>query len=70
MTEAEEIVSMSVSSPAVDIFQALVSTFKSNVDDFMLRAQQRSKELKTLVHVHGFCEQVCVLSLPNVYSPI
>lgn len=70
MTEAEGIIGMSDSSPAADIFRALVSTFKSNIDDFMLRAQQRSKELKTLVHVYSFCEQVCVLSLHNVYSPI
>lgn len=62
MTEAEGIVGRSDSSPAADIFRTLVSTFKSNVDDFMLRAEQRYKELDTLVHVHSFCEQVCVIA--------
>lgn len=60
VTEAEGIVGTSESSPAMDIFRTLVSTFKSNVDDFKLRTEQRYKELDTLVYVHRFCEQVCV----------
>ena len=60
--EAEEIVGTSNSSPATDVFRTLVSTFKSNTEDFMLRTEQRQKELDTQVHVYGFCEQVCVLS--------
>lgn len=70
VTEAEGIVGTSDSSPAADIFRTLVSTFKSNIDDFMLRAEQRYKELDTLVHVHRFCEQVCLLSLLHVFPPI
>lgn len=70
MTEAEGIVDTGDSSPAAEIFRTLVSTFKSNVDDFMLRATQRHKELETLVHVHSFCEQVCVLSLLKGFLPI
>lgn len=69
VAEAEEAVGTSDSSPATDVFQTLVSTFKSNVDDFMLRAEQRHKELDTLVHVHRFCEQVWVLSLHHTFSP-
>lgn len=61
--EAEGIFESSDSSPARDVFQTLVNTFRSNVEDFMLRAQQRSKELDALVHVYAFCEKVCVLSL-------
>ncbi|XP_044036632.1 uncharacterized protein KIAA1755 homolog [Siniperca chuatsi] len=62
VTAAEGIVGMSDSSPATDIFRTLVSTFKSNMDDFMLRAEQRYKELDTLVHVHRFCEQASALA--------
>ncbi|XP_041814017.1 uncharacterized protein LOC121621588 isoform X2 [Chelmon rostratus] len=62
VTEAEGIVGTSDSSPAADIFRTLVSTFKSNIDDFMLRAEQRYKELDTLVHVHRFCEQASALA--------
>ncbi|KAM9759771.1 quattro isoform 1-T1 [Menidia menidia] len=60
--EAEEIVSANNSSPATDIFRTLVSTFKSNVEDFILRAEQRQKELDTQVHVYSFCEQVTALA--------
>lgn len=62
VTVAEGLVGASESSPASDVFRTLLSTFKSNVDDFMVRAEQRHKELNTLVHVHRFCDQVCVLS--------
>lgn len=60
VTEAEGIVGTSESSPATDIFRTLVGTFKSDVDDFMLRTEQRYKELDTVVYVHRFCEKVCV----------
>ncbi|XP_045932418.1 quattro isoform X2 [Micropterus dolomieu] len=60
--EAEGVVGMSDSSPATEIFRTLVSTFKSNMDDFMLRAEQRYKELGALVHVHRFCEQASNLA--------
>lgn len=62
VAEAEEIVGLGYSGPATDIFGTLVRTFKSDVDDFMLRAEQRHKELETLLHVHSFCEQVCASS--------
>lgn len=55
--EAERIVGNRESSPATDVFLTLVSTFKSNMDDFMLRAEKRHKELDTLVYVHRFCDQ-------------
>lgn len=70
VTEAEEIVAMRDSSPATDIFRTLVSTFKSNMDDFMLRAEQRYKELDALVHLHRFSEQVCVfVTAPCFFFP-
>lgn len=58
VTEAEEIVGLGCSGPAMDIFGTLVRTLKSDVDDFMLRAEQRRRELETLLHVHSFCDQV------------
>ncbi|CAK6958201.1 uncharacterized protein LOC128355238 [Scomber scombrus] len=57
LTEAERILGTSDSSPATDIFRTLVSTFKSNMDEFMLRSEQRYKELDVLVHVYRFCNQ-------------
>ncbi|KAK1901277.1 Puratrophin-1 [Dissostichus eleginoides] len=62
VTEAEGLVGASESSPASDVFRTLLSTFKSNVDDFMVRAEQRHKELNTLVHVHRFCDQASALA--------
>lgn len=58
--EAERIVGTSDSTPTTDVFRTVVSTFKSDMDNFMLRAEQRYKDLETLVNVHRFCEQVCV----------
>ncbi|XP_074532181.1 quattro [Halichoeres trimaculatus] len=62
VTEADGIVAMSDSSPAIDIFRTLSSTFKSNMDDFMLRTEQRYKELEKLMHVHRFCAQASALA--------
>ncbi|XP_029947989.1 quattro isoform X2 [Salarias fasciatus] len=62
VAEAEKIVGTSDSSPATDIFRTLVSTFKSNIEDFMLRAEQRYKELNALVHVYSFCQKVSALT--------
>lgn len=62
VTEAEGLVGTSDSCPATDVFRTLVSTFKSNMDDFMLRVERRHKELDKLVHVHRFCEQVCIFN--------
>ncbi|KAK5615048.1 hypothetical protein CRENBAI_006550 [Crenichthys baileyi] len=57
VTEAEEIVGTHNSSPAAEIFRTLVGTFKSNIEDFRLRAEQRQKDLVLMVHVYRFCEQ-------------
>ncbi|KAK2914826.1 quattro [Channa argus] len=58
--EAEKIVGTNESSPATDIFLTLISTLKSNVEDFMLRAEQRYKELDTQMHLHRFCDQASI----------
>ncbi|CAN9512384.1 unnamed protein product [Ophioblennius macclurei] len=62
VTEAERIVGTGDPSPAADIFRTLVSTFRSNVEDFMLRAEQRYKELNAMVHVYSFCQKVSALT--------
>ncbi|XP_061583723.1 uncharacterized protein KIAA1755-like isoform X2 [Cololabis saira] len=59
---AEGIISTRNSRPGTDALGKLVSTFKSSVQDFMLRAEQRQKELETLVHVCSFCDQVAALA--------
>ncbi|XP_059184640.1 pleckstrin homology domain-containing family G member 4B-like [Centropristis striata] len=60
--EAEGVVVTSDSSPATEVFRTLVSTFKSNMDEFMLRMEKRHKELDTLVYVHRFCQQASALA--------
>ncbi|RVE72447.1 hypothetical protein OJAV_G00040110 [Oryzias javanicus] len=60
--EAEEIIETRNSSPAADIFRTLVSTFKSNMEDFMLRAERRQKELSAMVQVYMFCEQASTVA--------
>ncbi|XP_014836635.1 PREDICTED: pleckstrin homology domain-containing family G member 4B-like isoform X2 [Poecilia mexicana] len=55
--EAEEIIGTTNSSPAAEIFRTLVGTFKSNVEDFVLRAEQRQKDLMSVVHLFRFCKQ-------------
>ncbi|KAM7401842.1 hypothetical protein PAMP_017120 [Pampus punctatissimus] len=62
VTDAERILGTSDSSPATDIFRTLVNTFKCNMDNFMLRAEQRYKELDTLVHVYRFCDQASFMA--------
>uniref|UniRef100_A0A667XN83 Quattro n=1 Tax=Myripristis murdjan TaxID=586833 RepID=A0A667XN83_9TELE len=60
--EAERIMGTSDSCPATDIFHTVISTFKSNMDDFLLRAEQRYRELDSLVQLHRFCEQASALA--------
>ncbi|XP_034536478.1 triple functional domain protein-like [Notolabrus celidotus] len=62
VTESDGIVAMSDSSPAIDIFRTLISTFKSNMDDFILRGEQRYKELEKLVCVERYCAQASALA--------
>ncbi|XP_017278402.1 uncharacterized protein LOC108239883 isoform X2 [Kryptolebias marmoratus] len=62
VAEAEKLVGNSSSCPATDIFRTLVGTFRSNVDDFMLRAEQKKKELDSLVQMYSFCEKVTALA--------
>nr|XP_019942589.1 PREDICTED: uncharacterized protein LOC109629334 [Paralichthys olivaceus] len=62
VTEAGGIVGACDSSPATDVFLTLISSFKSNVDGFILRVEKRYKDLDTLVHVLRFCFQASALA--------
>lgn len=68
--EAEGIFGMRETSPATNIFLTMVSSFKSNMDDFILRVEKRHIELNTLVQVHRFCEQVSASSFLCIFSSI
>ncbi|XP_058487483.1 uncharacterized protein KIAA1755-like isoform X1 [Solea solea] len=60
--DAEGIVATSDSSPATDVFRTLISTFKSNIDGFMMRAEMKFKEVKTVVQLQRFCHQASILA--------
>lgn len=63
VTKAEESLDRTrESSPATDIFRTLVNTFKSNMNDFMLRAEKRQKEMETSLHVYRFCDRASSLA--------
>lgn len=66
--EAEEIIGTINSSPAAEIFRTLVGTFKSNVEDFVLRAEQRQKDLLSVVHLYRFCKQVCIIIIFSSFT--
>ncbi|TNN53903.1 Puratrophin-1 [Liparis tanakae] len=61
VAEARALVAAGDAGPAADVFRTLVDTFKSNMDDFMLRAERRRREMETL-SVQRFSEQACALA--------
>ncbi|XP_030230909.1 LOW QUALITY PROTEIN: quattro [Gadus morhua] len=62
MLEAQNIVDTSPPSPATDVFRTVVSTFKSNMDDLLHRAEPKRKELDVLTQLHRFCEQASAMA--------
>ncbi|CAL8337788.1 unnamed protein product [Lota lota] len=62
MLEAQNIMDTSPASPAMDVFRTVVSTFKSNMDDLLLRVEPKRKELEVLTQLHRFCEQASALA--------
>nr|XP_057911156.1 uncharacterized protein KIAA1755 homolog isoform X2 [Doryrhamphus excisus] len=62
VTEAEKMVSTGVWSPATDVFRTLISTFKSNMEDFMSRVLQMQNEVDKLVQVYRFCDEASALA--------
>lgn len=51
--------STSEPSAAKEVLQTTISTFQTNMANFMLRAEKRHTELETLVQVFSFCEKAC-----------
>ncbi|XP_075995050.1 quattro [Genypterus blacodes] len=60
--QAERIVGNSDSTPTTDVFRTVVSTFKSDMENFMLRAEQRHRDLDSLVLVYRFSQQAAALA--------
>ncbi|KAK6319619.1 hypothetical protein J4Q44_G00108300 [Coregonus suidteri] len=60
--EVEKILGSTNSNPETEVFRTVMNTFKSNMADFMLRAEQRRTELDNMVHVYRFCEEAAALA--------
>uniref|UniRef100_A0A8C7GHB8 protein-glutamine gamma-glutamyltransferase n=1 Tax=Oncorhynchus kisutch TaxID=8019 RepID=A0A8C7GHB8_ONCKI len=60
--EVEKILGSTNSNPETEVFRTVMNTFKSNMADFMLRAEQRRTELDNTVHVYRFCEEAAALA--------
>uniref|UniRef100_A0A674EDY7 protein-glutamine gamma-glutamyltransferase n=1 Tax=Salmo trutta TaxID=8032 RepID=A0A674EDY7_SALTR len=60
--EVEKILGSTNSNPETEVFRTVMNTFKSNMADFMLRAEQRRTELDNMVHVYRFCEEAATLA--------
>ncbi|KAG7271827.1 hypothetical protein CRUP_017904, partial [Coryphaenoides rupestris] len=57
VAEVESSVEASSASPAADVFRTVVGTFRSNMDDLLLHAEKRRKELDVVTQLHRFCQQ-------------
>lgn len=58
MIEVEKILGPTNSNTEMEVFRTVMNTFKSNMADFLLRAEKRRTELDNMVYVYRFCEQV------------
>lgn len=54
-----------------DTFRCTVTSFKTNMTGFLLRAEERKSELETSLDLYRFCEQVnvqmCKINLKTKY---
>uniref|UniRef100_H3D374 Uncharacterized protein n=1 Tax=Tetraodon nigroviridis TaxID=99883 RepID=H3D374_TETNG len=62
VSEAEQLQQCGQSYPETEEFQALVSSFKLGLEDFLCRAEACGRELQVMVHVCDFCEQATALA--------
>uniref|UniRef100_A0A674E662 Quattro n=1 Tax=Salmo trutta TaxID=8032 RepID=A0A674E662_SALTR len=62
MIEVEKILGPTNSNTEMEVFRTVMNTFKSNMADFLLRAEKRRTELDNMVYVYRFCEQVSALA--------
>ncbi|XP_024148504.1 uncharacterized protein LOC112158992 isoform X2 [Oryzias melastigma] len=62
LSEAERLQKNGLLYPETEIFGAYVRSFKSNLEDFLCRAEQCGRELQIVVNVCDFCEQATTLA--------
>ncbi|XP_054649861.1 pleckstrin homology domain-containing family G member 4B-like isoform X2 [Dunckerocampus dactyliophorus] len=61
--EAEHLQQAGVSYPETQAFCSLVCTFKTDLEDFLCRAETCGRELQIMVNVCDFCEQARTLAV-------
>ncbi|KAM6977726.1 puratrophin-1-like [Aplochiton taeniatus] len=61
VSEAEKLYGEGLSYPETEVFRTMLCTFKSALDNFLLRADTRCQELETMVTVCAFCERATEL---------
>ncbi|KAM4738109.1 pleckstrin homology domain-containing family G member 4B-like [Anableps anableps] len=62
VSEAERLQQSGLSYPETGAFKALICTFKSNLEDFLCRAEACGRELQIMVNICYFCEQAVELA--------
>uniref|UniRef100_A0A3Q2NQ83 Uncharacterized LOC105936417 n=1 Tax=Fundulus heteroclitus TaxID=8078 RepID=A0A3Q2NQ83_FUNHE len=62
VSEAEKLQQSGPSYPETGAFRALICTFKSELEDFLCRAEACGRELQVMVNVCDFCEQAVELA--------
>eukprot|EP00066_Takifugu_rubripes_P011461 XP_011600727.1 PREDICTED: uncharacterized protein LOC101067310 [Takifugu rubripes] len=62
VSEAERLQQSGQSYPETEAFGALVSSFKSGLEDFLCRAEACGRELQVMVNVCDYCEQATALA--------
>ncbi|KAI5096138.1 pleckstrin-like domain-containing family G member 4B isoform X2, partial [Silurus meridionalis] len=61
LNEAESI--QGPNYPETEVFHIMISTFKSNLSEFLSEAEQYCDELKTMLNVCHFCERATVVAI-------
>ncbi|KAM6924895.1 pleckstrin homology domain-containing family G member 4B-like [Xenentodon cancila] len=62
VSEAERLQQSRPYYPETEAFRSLVCTFKSDLEDFLCRAEACGRELQIMVNVCDFCEQATMLA--------
>ncbi|MEQ2188481.1 hypothetical protein GOODEAATRI_015536, partial [Goodea atripinnis] len=57
VSEAERLQQSGLSYPETGVFRALICTFKSDLEDFLCRAEACGRELQNMVNLCDFCRQ-------------
>ncbi|MEQ2254588.1 hypothetical protein ILYODFUR_005322 [Ilyodon furcidens] len=62
VSEAERLQQSGLSYPETGVFRALICTFKSDLEDFLCRAEACGRELQNMVNLCDFCRQAVELA--------